>query len=1172
MNYTSLDSSSSQTRLLRLFPQTLSDELWHQCTDIECSFETVALESAPPYEALSYAWGNEDPTVEILIDGRRFLIRPNLAYALAALRTTEPRLLWVDALCINQDNVHERNHQVRLMGDIYRRATTVLVWLGRPSQKWSSSVAGALRMAKRLGDNHPKPILSTPPPQPHVEHEPDFDRWINSEMEYIASNTANLAPGDAAAKTKPKRNEKPPITPGELARIQFEGLLERWNKMKIRRVESLRARERLPEMTAEVRNAESFLALKRDELDRLRTLVARERAVLDDLIASELEQRHIVEEGPILRRLLAFRDSQRQAFQDADLEGCAMELGVFDYMQSRRQGRKTKLHSAAQKDEAPESAQRVHKEIRQDLGSFQHSTSDLKEYFERNCGTMSAAARKRWTNVLQRLHQTDVKQRRSLTAMEHQLEEWQLSSVEREAHSRLAQLFQERTSAFRQQVRRWSGSQRRTLQNLGTVSKLMSQQQAQMQDFVRSQCEELERRRRLEEDWWNNDSRLAADQFLTAAEINMFEEARKRRRARHRQWLVLQQVELKKSGIEASVNRHHRWQQEIHSMASNLRSDASFEKESLDLQRYWVQVWHSIMDRQAKEWESTVFDREGQSQQLLDEDLLSLQSICDLPYWKRLWIVQEVLLAEKLTLCFGDDFRRTRSWEILTMARSCLKKLPNTWKLNPRIQASIDRIKHAIPFELDTLRENRAELWPLHTLIDITECSLSQDPRDKVYGLLGLASDFHYEDFDIDYKKPLEEVYRDVIQWYHSKHGKDHDSCSLVGFSQMLQLSLRGHCEEKGTGDIPLLAPLNEVVQSACSTGKFTIKGTIRGTILPLEKLLGDGELVATAQRDWISTMVEYSHHMGSQRVKNAIEHELVFLDSIAASPSRTSEARFFITSDGDFGISSSGGIREDDLLCEFQDSHLGLILRGDGDSHKIVAEAILSSSAYDSKMGGSHLEQSVTHPLIRTPHDGCPSMDVTLDINSLQDLTKPPSLPVKQVNRVPLYIQEADFGWYEFITYGIDVPPGPIVLRQRHGGSKIEPQESEQQPDLVEEDAEETTYMLTAESLPEDWARSIVARWREMASGIAVNLENADDKLQLDVSQLIFSPPASEQYDSRTPTLRQSSIGLVGSSSQVGIGFMGRQTQVQEPEVMIKRPMWLKAKSWAARIRWLKL
>jgi hypothetical protein len=100
---------------------------------LECSLEEVPLDQQPDYEALSYAWGKQDTTggTYILCCGKRITITPNCAAALIHLRhEAEPRVLWIDAICINQANVREKNHQVSLMGDIYRNAKCTLMWLG----------------------------------------------------------------------------------------------------------------------------------------------------------------------------------------------------------------------------------------------------------------------------------------------------------------------------------------------------------------------------------------------------------------------------------------------------------------------------------------------------------------------------------------------------------------------------------------------------------------------------------------------------------------------------------------------------------------------------------------------------------------------------------------------------------------------------------------------------------------------------------------------------------------------------------------------------------------------------------------------------------------------------------------------------------------------------------
>ncbi|KAH8749443.1 heterokaryon incompatibility protein-domain-containing protein [Hyaloscypha finlandica] len=86
---------------------------------------------AKAYEALSYTWGSTEDPVEIRIDNRKFEVRQNLWSALNALKMPrKARALWVDAICINQNDVDERSEQVRKMGRIYSRATQVIVWLG----------------------------------------------------------------------------------------------------------------------------------------------------------------------------------------------------------------------------------------------------------------------------------------------------------------------------------------------------------------------------------------------------------------------------------------------------------------------------------------------------------------------------------------------------------------------------------------------------------------------------------------------------------------------------------------------------------------------------------------------------------------------------------------------------------------------------------------------------------------------------------------------------------------------------------------------------------------------------------------------------------------------------------------------------------------------------------
>ncbi|KAL9108153.1 MAG: hypothetical protein Q9227_007007 [Pyrenula ochraceoflavens] len=85
------------------------------------------------YYALSYEWGTKHDLLEIEVNGCRLSVRQNLWRYLDMARQT-PKLcttaLWVDAICINQDNIQERNEQVAVMGEIYAGAERVVVWLG----------------------------------------------------------------------------------------------------------------------------------------------------------------------------------------------------------------------------------------------------------------------------------------------------------------------------------------------------------------------------------------------------------------------------------------------------------------------------------------------------------------------------------------------------------------------------------------------------------------------------------------------------------------------------------------------------------------------------------------------------------------------------------------------------------------------------------------------------------------------------------------------------------------------------------------------------------------------------------------------------------------------------------------------------------------------------------
>lgn len=83
------------------------------------------------FEALSYMWGPSEPKQLFQLNEQEFLLRPNIHAFLRRLRYhSKDRVLWLDAVCIDQNNISERGDQVSLMREIYSSCRQCLVWLG----------------------------------------------------------------------------------------------------------------------------------------------------------------------------------------------------------------------------------------------------------------------------------------------------------------------------------------------------------------------------------------------------------------------------------------------------------------------------------------------------------------------------------------------------------------------------------------------------------------------------------------------------------------------------------------------------------------------------------------------------------------------------------------------------------------------------------------------------------------------------------------------------------------------------------------------------------------------------------------------------------------------------------------------------------------------------------
>lgn len=152
--HTALPNEPLNNFCIRLLKLVKSRDTW-----LYGELKVVSLEKKPEYDALSYAWGSCDPTHKIFIDGSPLPISRNLHVVLRqferGIQKQKVKWLWVDAICIDQNSIEERNHQITLMDMIYSMASNVLIWLGELTpmtelaMKWFDQLHATAMLAQK---------------------------------------------------------------------------------------------------------------------------------------------------------------------------------------------------------------------------------------------------------------------------------------------------------------------------------------------------------------------------------------------------------------------------------------------------------------------------------------------------------------------------------------------------------------------------------------------------------------------------------------------------------------------------------------------------------------------------------------------------------------------------------------------------------------------------------------------------------------------------------------------------------------------------------------------------------------------------------------------------------------------------------------------------------------
>lgn len=178
---------------------TIQPDQWN--SDIQCLLATHYVETTPPYEALSYVWGQLDGQKPIFLNSTLVSVTANLESALRHLRhEKQERTLWVDAICINQGDIAERSSQVLLMSKIYSNATQTLVWLGEANDhtaavfRWVRQIHGFfIEWGTRVAQSQdPESLLTTPEMEAGLQAVESFMRSLPDSTEMLKQFWGNI--------------------------------------------------------------------------------------------------------------------------------------------------------------------------------------------------------------------------------------------------------------------------------------------------------------------------------------------------------------------------------------------------------------------------------------------------------------------------------------------------------------------------------------------------------------------------------------------------------------------------------------------------------------------------------------------------------------------------------------------------------------------------------------------------------------------------------------------------------------------------------------------------------------------------------------------------------------------------------------------------------------------
>lgn len=178
--------SQADIRLLTILPSHDSS------APIACELHRYSVSSAPAYEGLSYVWGDPENVATVICNGITLEVTKSLRNALWRIRDIEePRTIWADALCMDQDDVKEKNIHVPLMGRVFSQATNTVIHLGEASQKEAIEAEAGLKEIMEYMETSSRQAGSSAG---------TAEAFYTSYMETLSEQTLATLPWDAIIK------------------------------------------------------------------------------------------------------------------------------------------------------------------------------------------------------------------------------------------------------------------------------------------------------------------------------------------------------------------------------------------------------------------------------------------------------------------------------------------------------------------------------------------------------------------------------------------------------------------------------------------------------------------------------------------------------------------------------------------------------------------------------------------------------------------------------------------------------------------------------------------------------------------------------------------------------------------------------------------------------------